>query len=225
MLIRLVGHFIENPGRIDKLICIRGLPEEWFFRPSRFGGKELIKPWEPEVEANIPRDCKDLCDAVEITQVFAPVEKGRDYIVDKRIILGVRFDYVTEQGQTMWDQIERYLERTVPRDKMVPKPVLVAPDHKSAYSPHEARRTVRGSLELRPVDGIPVIDLRPQITETGPAIPVLPAVIATPVIMPTVKSPTPTTWQCKQCPKTFLKKQALKMHVMRGHAKKEAVGV
>lgn len=221
MLIRLVGHFIENPNRIDKLICIKGLPDEWFFRTSRFGGKELIKPWEPDVEANIPRECRDLCDPFEITQVFSPIEKGKDYTIDKKIISAVRFDYVTEQGQTMWDQIERYLEKTVPRDQMVPKPVLVAPDHKSAFSPHEARRTVRGSLELRPVDGVPVIDLRPKVITT----------VDVPVLIPSqeiVKTPVNKNggkFACKQCDKIYDKEQHLKMHVMRGHAKKEAVGV
>lgn len=225
MLIRLVGHFIDNPNRIDKLICIKGLPEEWFFRPSRFGGKELIKPWEPDVEANIPVACRHLCEPIEITQVFSPVEKGRDYTIDKITAHALRFDYVTEAGQTMWDQIERYLERTVPRDMLVAKPVLVAPDHKSAYSPHEARRSVRGSLELRPVNEIPVIDLRPQASSAvvTPA-PATVTAAAAPVAAVTV-NPLPEKFDCEICKKSFDKKQALKMHTMKAHQKKEPVGV
>lgn len=219
MLIRLIGHYIDNPNRIDKLIAIKGLPEEWFFRQSRFG-RELIKPWEPDVEANIPRDCRHLCEPIEFVQVFAPVEKGREYVVDTRIANALRFDYVTEQGQTMWDQIERYLERTVPRDKMVPKPVLVAPDHKSSYSPHEARRSVRGSLELRPAE-VPFVDLTPEVKkEPIVAPPVTPPAAAT---APVIKAPT-DLFACEQCSKSFKNKQALGMHT-RFHIKKVAVGV
>lgn len=222
MLIRIIGHYIDNPARIDKLICIKGLPEEWFYKASRFGGKTLIKPWEPEVEANIPRDCRHLCEPVEITQAFAPIEKGQPYVVDKLTINAVRFDYMTEAGQTMWDQIERYLDRTVPRDILVSKPVMVAPDHKSAYSPHEARRTVRGSLELRPVDAIPVIDLAAFLAPIQPRAPQA----AAPLIMATkVEAPAPVLYGCQLCDRKFEKEQALKMHVMRGHAKKEPAGV
>lgn len=221
MLIRLVNHFIDNPNRIDKLICIKGLPEDWITRATRFGGRELIKPWEPDVETNIPRDAQHLAEPMEIVQIFPPVEKGGQYTVDHKKIRAVRFDYVTEAGQTMWDQIERYMERTVPRDQMVPKPVLVAPDHKSAYNPHEARRTVRGSLELRPVDGIPVVDLRrpDQVQQEQPVREV------TVLVRPEQAQAAPivSALSCKQCTKTFEKQQALRMHVMKAHPNKQPV--
>ncbi len=227
MLIRLCGHFVNNPGHIDKLISIKGLPEEWLFRPSRAGGKELMPPWEPDVEANIPKEIRHLCEPVEITRVFPPIEKGRDAVIDKVTIIGIKFNYMSTPGQELWEKIERYLDRMTPRDEKVPVPIIVAPDHKSGFSPHVARRSARGSLELAATDTIPEVDLRiiPTVTETINTTP--PAVITQTIPQPVVpaKEPEPA-FPCDKCPKTFFKKQALSMHKMKMHsAKKEIVGV
>jgi len=230
MLIRLCGHHIDNPNHIDKLICIKGLPDEWFFRNGKYG-RELIRPWQPDVEENIPKDIRHLCDPIEFVQVFPPIEKGRESVVDKVVAIGLRFDYLTEAGMTMWDKIERYLERTVPRDQMVPKPVLVAPNQKSLFDPHEARRSSRGSLELRKAE-IPVIDLRPQ----EPAVPVVvPTIQVQPPVQTTTAAPAatstftrvdPTMVRCEPCGKDF-NERGLRMHNMKKHPEKkpEAVGV
>lgn len=231
MLIRLCGHHIDNPNHIDKLICIKGLPEDFFFKTTKHG-KELVRPWEPDIEENIPQQIRHLCDPVEITQVFPPIEKGKESIVDKKMVLGLRFNYISESGETMWEKIERYLERSVPRDKAVPKPVLVAPNQKSLFDPHEARRTSRGSLELRKSE-IPVIELDP---------PAAPAQILVQPIAPTVTVTAPTTtvtkvaelsesvkqggFKCEPCGKEF-NERGLRMHNMKRHPveKKEPVGV
>ncbi len=228
MLIRLCGHYQNNPNHIDKLISIKGLPEEWFFKPSKYGGKELLKVWEADVEANIPKDIRHLCEPVEITEVFSPIEKGREPVVDRRTILGVRFNFMTQPGQELWEKIERYIDRMTPRDQKIPVPVLVAPDHKSPFNPHAVRRTVRGSIELYTAD-IPEVDLRTPVIETvtqaaSPA----PAVIVPPLMQVKTQVAPMTTaeiFNCDQCDKQFLKKQALAMHKVAGHKKVEGVKV
>lgn len=227
-LIRLAGHFINNPNHIDKLICIKGLPEEWIFRPSKFGGKELVHPWKPDVDANIPESIRHLCEPTEVTIVFPPIEKGKESVVDKIMVLGIKFDYMTEPGQVLWEKIERYLDRMTPRDQRIPVPVLVAPDQKSQFNPHMPRRTPRGSLELIPSD-IPVVDLRIPVIETVSAsAPVSTAVLVAPVT-PVVSVPAPIVeekkaevFKCEKCDKVFDKKRALFMHDVRGHKKEVA---
>lgn len=220
MLIRLCGHFLNNPNHIDKLIAIKGLPSEWFFRETKHG-KELMRPWEPDVEANIPKDIRHLCEPVEITRVFPPIEKGKDPVIDKVTILGVRFDFMSQPGQELWEKIERFVDRMTPRDQKIPVPVLVAPDHKSAFNPHAVRRTVRGSLEFFTSD-IPEVDLRVPTTQTitlanapPPTVEMKPPLME--VKAATVPLPPAEVFNCDQCEKQFLKKQALVMHKRAGH--------
>ena len=228
MLIRLCGHFIDNPSHIDKLICIKGLPEAFFFRwNEKYEGNELIKPWEPDVEANIPESIRHLCDSFEVIKVFPPIEKGREYIVDRKRCLGLRFDYMTEAGQTMWDKIENYLERSVSRDQSIPKPCIVAPNQKDGFNPHECRRSVRGSLELRPCE-IPVVDLRKTLE---PEVIVKPEPVTTgntgtvEVIkvdlesVPVKKSG--NGLECGECGKKFDKPRQLSMHKVGAHRKQK----
>lgn len=232
MLIRLCGHYFNNPNHIDKLISIKGLPDEWFFKTSKDGGKELVKPWEPDVEANIDKSIRNLCEPTEITLVFPPIEKGRESVVEKVTILGVRFNFMTQPGQELWEKIERYLDRMTPRDERVPIPVIVAPNHLSPFDPHAARRTVRGSLELYKSE-IPHVDLSPRlepaiapaprveiqapVAATAPSVVVAPAVIPQPVVKPTVA-------HLCDCGKSFDKEQGLRMHKMKAHPK-QPVGV
>lgn len=223
MLIRLAGHFVDNPNHIDKLICIKGLPDEWFFKMTKHG-RELIRPWVPDVEENIPKDIRHLCDPVEIVQAFPPIEKGKEGIVDKLVVIGLKMDYMTEAGQTMWEKIERYLERAVPRDQMIQKPVLVAPNQKSLFDPHEARRSTRGSLEMRKSE-IPVIDLRAP--EPPPIITVQPPIanaVVNPAPVVAVTHQASPMLRCEPCNKEF-NERGLRMHNMKKHPSKEPVGV
>ncbi len=234
MLIRLAGHFIDNPNHIDKLICIKGLPDEWFFKTTKYG-KELIKPWVPDIDVNIPKDIRHLCDPIEVVQYFPSIAPGKEGIVDKLTVLGLKMDYMTEAGQTMWEKIERYLERAVPRDQMIQKPVLVAPNQKSLFDPHEARRTTRGSLEMRKTE-IPVIDLTPPVVapapivvNTVPVIQVQPSIMTaanavSPILKVTREAPTVATVRCEPCGKDF-NERGLRMHNMKKHPSKEPVGV
>lgn len=233
MLIRICGHYPNNPAHIDKLISIKGLPEEWIFRNVKrtiagelIEGRELVQPWEPDIDENIPSQIRHLCEPVEIVKIFPPIEKGRDSVVDRRTIMGIRFDFMSQPGQDLWEKVERYLDRMTPRDQKVAVPVVVAPDHKSMFNPHEARRSARGSLELRPCE-IPEVDLRiiPSAqTQTVISVP-QPAVIVQPIItLPT--EPQAVKLACDQCPKVFTKDRALKMHKIAAHKKvKEPAGV
>jgi hypothetical protein len=226
MLIKLTGHFIDNPQHIDKVIAIKGLPEEWMFRPSKYGGKELIRPWVPDVAENIPLSIRHLCEETEVTVVFPPIEKGRDSVVDKIKIIGLKLDFGTEPGQDLWMKIERYVEQMTPRDQKVPKPVLCAPNHKSDFSPHEVRKTIRGSLELRPTE-VPMVDLRQSLV--GPRVEVAPpVVIPKPVVEQKEEKVTVSVednkkteelkiWQCKKCDQKFTELGKLRGHNLRGH--------
>lgn len=236
MLIRLCGHYIDNPNHIDKLISIMGLPEEWLFRTTK-NGKEIALPWEPDVEANIPQSIRHLCEIVEVTKVFPPIEKGRDPVVDRFTIIGLRFNFLTQPGQELWEKIERYLDRMTPRDEKVPKPVLVAPNQQSQFDPHLARRSTRGSLELQKTE-IPHVDLRSRPPEfLAPQPPVAPPAFLQPTTT-TANAPATVTlthaateppaapeapakttgFACLQCPRVFTQQQHLKMHQTK-HAK------
>lgn len=232
MLIRLCGHYQSNPNHIDKLISINGLPDEWFFRSSKYGGRELLSPWEPDVEANIPQSIRNLCNPIEVTKIFPPIEKGREPVIDKTTILGVRFNFMSQPGQEAWDKIERYIERMTPRDERIPLPVLVAPNHLSAFDPHAVRRTVRGSLEFYRSE-IPHVDLMrpepifvPATVNRQPQPTVAVAATTTETVasiqapQPLV-TPSPVVYKC-ECGKPFGKEQGLRMHKMKAHPKQPA---
>src|SRR5689334_13813805 len=121
MLIRIVGHFRNNPRSIDKMIAIKGLPEEWLFREGA-NGKELAHPWKPDIDKNIPYDIRHLCEPMHLTFRYPPVERGANWVIEDRNVLGLVIDFNTEPGREMWEQVERYLEGTVPRDMRVPEP-------------------------------------------------------------------------------------------------------
>lgn len=217
MLIKLVGHYIDNPGHIDKIISIKGLPDEWFFRKTKYGGKELVAPWVPDVEANIPDKARHLVVEHEIDVVFPPIEKGKDSIVDKIKISGVKLDYGTNPGREMWEKIERYLDTSTPRDQKVAKPVLCATDHKSDFNTHEARRTQKGSLELHPCS-IPDVDLRPSVIGKS----IEPVDVKTIPVAPVMAK----EYKCKKCGKDFDSLSVFKGHNLRCRVEtKEKIGV
>ena len=98
-----------------------------------------------------------------------------------------------------------------PRDQKVPVPVMVAADHKMAFSPHVARRSARGSLELAATQDTPDVDLR--IIPTEQAATTTQSTASTIIVnqVPPVAPVTQEaqTFACTQCPKVFTKKQAL----------------
>lgn len=208
MLIKLVGHYHQNPSHIDKLICINGLPDEWIFKPSPDGGKELIRPWQADHDVNIPESIRQFCDPQEITFRYSPIEKGRDWVVEKKIVLGLKLDYMTEPGRELWDRIEHYLEGTVPRDIQIPKPVLCAKDQKSPFEIYAIKRRISGGMELQQSQ-VPVIDLKPKV-----------ALIQTPVAQE-VKE---VLFKCEDCKREFSLERILRAHQTRSH-KKEKVAI
>jgi hypothetical protein len=157
MLLRIVDHFRDNPKRIDKLIAIKGLPEEWFFRDGS-EGRELKRPWEPDIDKNIPYDIRSLCEPMYVVMRFPPIDREHKEFIEKKKILGLRLDYNTEPGRQMWDDVERYIEETMPRGERIPIPVLCAKDERSAFETYTPRRNSRGSVELVP-GPVPMVDL------------------------------------------------------------------
>lgn len=217
MLIRLAGHFINNPNHIDKLISIKGLPEEWMFRKT-VNGIELAPPWQPDIEANIPLHIRHLCEPRDVTFSFPPIEKGRQGVVETRKVIGLKLDFMTGPGSEMWEKVERYLDKMTPRDQKVPEPVLVAPNQKSEFSPHYGRRTVRGSLELVPAD-IPEVDLRENLTPP-PAPPEEPHSVVTTTLVDD------KPFMCGECGAGFKSKGMFVIHKNKHTAKnKQKVGV
>lgn len=219
MLIRVLDHFRNNPKRIDKLIAVKGLPKEWMFTEGP-NGLELKKPWTPDIDANIPQHIRHLCDPMYLIFRYPPVERGANWIVEKRQILGVRIDYNTQPGQEMWDQVERYIEESTPRDERVPVPVLCAKDERSAFETYTPRRTASGSLELVPSD-VPMVDLtRFQKQPMDAIIPVVLEASAT-----TIQSEAKEAeFKCDECDYTHRSKQGVRMHKTFKH-KKEKAGV
>jgi hypothetical protein len=216
-LLRIVDHFNNNPKRIDKLISIKGLPDEWFFRDVP-EGKELKKPWEPDVDANIPHEIRHLCEPMYLTFRYPPIQAGAKEVVERRQVLGFKIDYNTEPGRQMWDDVERYIEETIPRNERIPVPVVCAKDERSAFDTYTPIRNSRGSLELRPAP-VPFVDL----TKYAPV-----RMQEVPVQVPVPQEPSSlegSEFKCEKCDYHNASQQGIRMHTMKKHPKKEKVGV
>lgn len=213
-LIRICDHFRDNPKRIDKLIAIKGLPEKWFFREVD-GGKELKKPWEADIDANIPYDIRHLCEPMYLVFRFPALSAGQPAFVEKKQVLGFKIDYNTEPGRQMWDDVERYIEESMPRDARIPVPVLCAKDERSAFDTYTPRRNSRGSLELVP-GPIPLVDLTKVLKEE----PALMERVPVPAPMEPVKeSSQDHEFKCDDCDYHHASQRGIRMHSMKRHPK------
>jgi hypothetical protein len=222
MLIRLVSHAAGNPKHIDKMIAIKGLPEEWIFRKTDIG-TELAPPWKADNEQNIPFDIRHLCEPTYVTFRFAPIEKGQSPVIDHRQILGVVLDHNTEPGREMWERISRFLEGTIPRTERVPEPVLLAKDEHSPFETYMSKRSSTGSIYLEP-SPIPEIDLRPYLKPKETKLEVfLPSNPPSPVKIE--KSSSPSIFKCEHCEYTHWSPRGVRMHTVKRHSLKEKVGV
>lgn len=231
MLIRICDHFRNNPKRIDKLIAIKGLPDEWLFREGA-EGRELRKPWEADVDGNIPMDIRQFCEPMYITIKYSPIEKGSTGLIDRRQIFGIKIDYNSEPGRQMWDDVERYIEETIPRHERVPVPVVCAKDEKSPFETYTPRRTAQGSLEFVPAQ-VPFVDLTKYDMKSAPAPAPAPVITAEPAavlkeaVEPAPVEPEPEhvlVFDCTECDRTFKTQTALKIHQSRprNHIKEKA---
>lgn len=221
MLIRLVGHFVNNSQHIDKMICIKGLPEDWLFR-KRDGQRELNPPFVPDIDENIPKFIRHLCTPVDVVKYFPPIEKGRDGVLDSLTILGVKLDYMTEAGRAMWVRIQRYMDDCLPRHAKVPEPVLVAKDQKSPFETYASYKRITGGVELTPAE-IPVVDL--DLEKETPNLPsAVSATTSPPVVTTNLPSSTPTVslFKCQDCDFEHAKKQGITMHRVKRHPKVKA---
>lgn len=216
MLIRICDHFKDNPKRIDKLIAIKGLPEDWIYRDGP-QGKELRKPWEPDIDKNIPAEVRHLCEPTYLVFRYPPIHAGQSEIVEKRQILGIRLDYNTEPGRQLWDDIERYIEETMPRGERIPVPVVCAKDERSAFETYTPRRNSRGSLEL--ITGpVPFVDL----TKYVPVKMVEKPIEAYPETQ--LSQTTVQNFKCEECDYEHVSPRGVRMHSLKRHPKKEKVG-
>lgn len=226
MLIRICDHFKDNPKRIDKLIAIKGLPREWLFRESP-EGTELRKPWECDVDVNIPIDIRHLCEPMYILSRYAALNAGAKEFIEKRKVLGVRIDYNTEPGRQMWDDVERFVDGTIPRNERIPVAVLCAKDERSGFDTYTPRRNSRGSLELVP-GPIPLVDLTKyiEVKSVLPEIPNAADVLKTVELEHSVEQHLEgSELKCEQCDYHHSSHQGIRMHTMKKHPKKEKVGV
>lgn len=218
MLIRICDHFHNNPKRIDKLIAIKGLPDKWFFIESP-EGRQLRKPWEPDVDKNIPSEIRNLCDPMYVILRYSPIQAGAKEVIEKRQILGVRIDYNSEPGRQMWDDIERYIEETMPRNERIPVPVLCARDERAAFDTYVAKRNTRGSLELTP-SPVPYVDLTQYVVKVE----VKPVEVLAPE--PLQKQPTQDSeFKCDECDYHHGSQAGIRMHKTSKHRRKEKVSV
>lgn len=224
-LIRICDHFRNNPKRIDKLIAIKGLPDEWLYRET-VEGRELKKPWQADVDANIPHEIRHLCEPMYINFRYSPITKGEKEIIDRRQILGIKIDYNSEPGREMWDQVERYLEESVPRNERIPIPVVCAKDERSAFETYEPRRNSMGSLQFHPKE-VPFVDLTKYVqVEVKPDIPsavTLPPVPPVDAVQQASMPPQAVKFKCEECDYEHSSKQGVRMHKVKRHPKKVQV--
>jgi len=217
MLIRIAGHGFNNPHLIDKLIIIKGLPFDWIFKKVP-QGNQLLPPWNPDIEENIPESLKTQVEPIVYCQWFDSVrhhDRNYEGFWDTRTVHGLKLECQYGPAQEMWKKIEEYVEGTLPRTEKMPVPVLVAPDQKSDFKPHVAKRDGQGHLVLMPAS-VPVVDLtiygkpdsiveRPKI---APEIPPVPW--------------NPLAYACEFCEQEFMEKNALKNHKIELHPVKRA---
>jgi hypothetical protein len=200
MLIRVVSHFHKNNTHgIDELIRIENLPEDMIFR-KKDGKTYLVHPWERDIDANIPKDIREHCSPIEITEDL-PREKNETNGTwqtpsDTIRILGVRLNLDSTPGMEMWRKIERILDRGTSRDERVPKPAVVAPDQKSAFF-----------LEAK---DIPVVILKPEVLHQ----PETKTVVESPFNPPKIEvdASSPQMFECGVCHKEFSAQRGLWMH-------------
>lgn len=224
MLIRICDHFRNNPKRIDKLIAIKGLPREWMFYEGP-EGTELRKPWQPDIDVNIPYDVRSVCEPMYVTIRYPSVDANKPGVVEKRKILGVKIDYNTEPGREMWEQVERYVEESMPRNERIPVPVVCSKDERSAFETYTPRRSPTGSLEMVS-SAIPEVDLTRFVPGKVEILPAVEVVLAQQAVAPAPQVPVKAgSFVCEVCSVPFEKAQGLRMHKMKKHPKKEKVGV
>jgi len=213
MLIRVISHFHKrNMHGIDELIRIENLPEDMIFR-KKDGKTYLVHPWERDIDANIPKDIREHCTPIDITEDL-PREKNESTgswqtPSDTIRILGVRLNLDSTPGMEMWKKIERIIDRGTSRDQKIPAPVVVAPDQKSAFF-----------LEAK---DIPVVILKPEIltpSQTSTA-------VAVPFVPPKIETNLAQMFECGVCKKEFDSQRGLWMHERktRHKVKEEPVAV
>lgn len=218
MLFRIVDHFRDNPKRIDKLIAIKGLPREWIFQDTPDGHVMLKRPWEPDIDKNIPYDIRHLCEPVYVTFKYSPIEKGSPGVTEMKQVLGLKIDYNSEPGREMWDRVERFVEETIPRDERIPKPVVCAKDERSPFETYMPRRTQTGSLQFEPHD-VPNVDLTRYTVKTGAPEPVIPPTRIE--AAKTESTPPASDFKCDKCDYRHKSKAGIRMHAMKRHPQKE----
>lgn len=128
MLIRLVSHPEKNSDHIDKLIYIEGLPESMIYR-VKDGKKFLKEPWQVDNDENMPNRIQNVFFKNPVEVWFElpkdptfPGQQNTEYRVEANCF---KIDYQTRQGEEMWKQIEKLLDRETPRDMEIPKPAVV----------------------------------------------------------------------------------------------------
>lgn len=217
MLIRLTNHPKNNPKTIDKLIAIKGLPEDWIFRNSD-EGKELKRPWTADIDKNIPHDIRQFCEPMMLTFRYAALDRTSKEVIERKQILGITLDFATEPGRELWEKVEKFIEGTLPRNEVIPKPVLCSKDERSPFQTYEAHRNSTGSLELREAQ-VPLLDLLPFIKKEEAPI-IVPSVAV--VLAEQIKE-SPAVFQCDECDRSYVFEKVLKKHKKTAHKKEKVV--
>lgn len=222
MLIRIAAHPRNNPRLIDKLVVIKGIPYEWIFKKVE-QGDQLLKPWEPDVDANIPPSIRHLATPINYVQWFPDINTDKRVyggFWDKRIALGLKLDYSYGPGRDMWEKIEELIDRSLSRFEKMPEPVITAKDQHSPFETFLVKKSTKGTELIS--SEIPVVDLR---RETDTVTLVTPKQEPAPQIVlskPSEEGTQAIMLPC-ECGKSFLKERALRMHKMKAHPKEKAV--
>jgi hypothetical protein len=195
VLIRLSAHHSRrNMNGIDEMIAIQGLPDDLIFRFHE--GKRYLKgPWEIDPEKNIPKHIREHCETFDIA-VDLPKERNEmtgtlQMVTDTVQAIGFRIALDNNPGKELWARIERLIEGHTPNDKKIPRPAIVAPNQKEDF--------------FLSAEDIPVVDLRPKMTETV-------TVVTTPSPIVQMKVEGPSSFSCLVCHKSFSEKRGLWMH-------------
>lgn len=213
MLIRVVSDGKNNAGHFDKMICIEGLPQEWFFDRrivQNDSGEETMKflksPWELDITDNIPEGIRFKFQPEPFEVWFeTPMELRPGVTMTSQEIpflkwckkgYGLRINVQSNAGEQMWAQVMELLDRETPRNQKIPQAAVVG-DKLNWFLTSDKMPCVKltGSEAEVPVEQVIKIEKKTEAR--------------------------PNEYPCRTCGDVFEKDRGRWMHERRAHKVKE----
>jgi hypothetical protein len=207
MLLRLTNHHFNNKIMVDKLISLKGFPEDMFWQkvqgiytlddldPEGKNKKEVRiglvvkEPFEPDVTENIPDDIIEKFG--EEREIYDRMDRQ---LLGPRKIVALRLDFSTGPGEIAWGKIWKVIDNNTGRFERVVRPAPVGNEH----------------VWTLDVEDVPEFVLQPLPTEDTPA-------SIQPKPVPRDEETGKPQIHCDQCSYKSDDKRAVRMHKLGKH--------